>query len=497
MHVCNAPSRRALRLNPLAACLSLALSLGVSTAMLPESVMASMPDAGNRVADGALLASPRGATSDRQAALDKMIQHFAPPTVLGTVIDVTNCNDAGPGSLRQAVANAVTDDTIDLSTLTCSTISLTTGAISTPLNALTIKGPGAGALTIDGRSAGRVIHHTGNESIALEGLTLTGGKYADAANLRGGCVYSASSVALVDSVVTGCNLWGGAGAGVARGGAVYARGALLAKYSTISDSMVYSQNSRAYGGGAFAKDGLISKYSTFDDNTASSQNNDGIGGGVFVSGGGATIGGSTISNNSASRGGGLWIQGGASSPTVSIGNSTISGNVASESTGGAGIGPPLELSSSTIAFNTAANSDCFSAENICAAGVLFAQTANFQSSIIANNKAGEALSDVSKYDTSSGTAGSANNLVTSANVLLPGDTITGDPRLNPLANNGGLTQTHALKADSPAIDAGNNAIGRNYDQRRAPYARVVGAAADIGAFERQGDVIFRNGFEGP
>ena len=54
----------------------------------------------------------------------------------------------------------------------------------------------------------------------------------------------------------------------------------------------------------------------------------------------------------------------------------------------------------------------------------------------------------------------------------------------------GPTRTHALRLDSVAIDAGNNASGLPSDQRGGGFARVVGAAADIGAFEfdaRAGD----------
>ncbi len=63
-----------------------------------------------------------------------------------------------------------------------------------------------------------------------------------------------------------------------------------------------------------------------------------------------------------------------------------------------------------------------------------------------------------------------------------------NPLLGPLANNGGPTQTHALLAGSPAIDAGNPATpgsGGNAceatDQRG--YARPAGLACDIGAYE--------------
>lgn len=65
-----------------------------------------------------------------------------------------------------------------------------------------------------------------------------------------------------------------------------------------------------------------------------------------------------------------------------------------------------------------------------------------------------------------------------------------------LANNGGPTLTHAISGSSPAVNAGNNVASFNYDQRGAGYPRVIGANADIGAFEFDaGDVIFANGFD--
>src|SRR5262249_30349594 len=68
-----------------------------------------------------------------------------------------------------------------------------------------------------------------------------------------------------------------------------------------------------------------------------------------------------------------------------------------------------------------------------------------------------------------------------------------DPRLGPLAFNGGRPQTHALLKGSPAIDKGDNTAvdpmtGQplTTDQRGAGFPRKKGsrAAVDIGAFER-------------
>jgi hypothetical protein len=71
----------------------------------------------------------------------------------------------------------------------------------------------------------------------------------------------------------------------------------------------------------------------------------------------------------------------------------------------------------------------------------------------------------------------------------PGDRNNIDPRLGPLANNGGQTDTHALLADSPAVDAGSNTGCPATDQRGV--ARPIDgtgrgvAICDIGAVEYQ------------
>ena len=94
--------------------------------------------------------------------------------------------------------------------------------------------------------------------------------------------------------------------------------------------------------------------------------------------------------------------------------------------------------------------------------------------------------DVSILD---GTLSGSNNLIEDGSGGLA-DSITGDPLLGPLADNGGPTMTHALLPGSPAIDAGNNALAVDAngnpltnDQRAAGFDRIFGGTVDIGAFE--------------
>src|SRR5689334_16118977 len=74
------------------------------------------------------------------------------PVPAGAVV-VTSCDDDGPGTLRDAVSIAASGGTIDLTQLDCSTITLTTGAIGVAQDDLSLIGPGAALLAIDGNGA--------------------------------------------------------------------------------------------------------------------------------------------------------------------------------------------------------------------------------------------------------------------------------------------------------------------------------------------------------
>jgi hypothetical protein len=72
----------------------------------------------------------------------------------------------------------------------------------------------------------------------------------------------------------------------------------------------------------------------------------------------------------------------------------------------------------------------------------------------------------------------------SCGLTAPSDLVVADAMLGPLADNGGPTETHALLAGSPAIDAGSPDCPPPATDQRG-VLRPQGAACDIGAFESE------------
>jgi hypothetical protein len=109
-------------------------------------------------------------------------------------------------------------------------------------------------------------------------------------------------------------------------------------------------------------------------------------------------------------------------------------------------------------------------------------------SIFANNlaRSGDSIDVLSNADDFK-LFGSANLITSTPNTLPPG-TLTACPRLGHLSENGGRTQTLPLLLGSPALDVGA-ANGQSTDQRGTGFPRTVGAGTDIGAYERQANVI--------
>ncbi|MGA9342717.1 MAG: choice-of-anchor Q domain-containing protein [Rhodanobacteraceae bacterium] len=393
------------------------------------------------------------------------------------VLQVTNCEDDGPGSLRAAVASAGENDVVDLTELDCSLITLTTGAIPVMLNSLDIEGPGSDLLRIDGDNADRLFLHYGGGHFDLRGLTLQHGvnRTAGFHVAGGGCVASAGYLTLDHSTITGCYAIGEG----AYGGAVYAY-SLSMIASTVERSTAYgvldATSTAAFGGAAFVYTMDLTD-STVSGNRAEHRldpprTSYDIGGAVATVRGGSILRSTVDSNYSLGRAGGV-----ASFSNLAIINSTISGNTALDEIGG-GIfmrrPATLALTSSTVTSNAAPDG----------AGVFLSMGGGtFQSSIVYGNTTTGVGMELQSSEPA--TVVGANNL-TGANgtaLILPDDTMHTDPMLLPLAFNGGLTRTHALPRASTAIDAGNNVAASTSDQRGEGFPRVVGAAADIGAFE--------------
>jgi hypothetical protein len=419
----------------------------------------------------------------------------APVTALaGATILVANCNDSGPGSLRSAVANAASGDTIDMSGLACRKIYLTSGAIEIAQHDLALVGGPPEVMKVDAERRSSVIRHLGTGTLYIKRLDISRGVQSSLDAPRGGCVYSAGNIELVNSIVRGCRARGFPGGTYEAGGAVYANGLVKLLYSQVLDSIVH----RGYGAAIFAGDtltishsricgnqiqtgsGITFSYNGLDARFITFCNNQG--GGLDVQGGIMSIADSTVSGNV----GGVSAWFGYPSGSMSIVNSTISGNTdfAFVLDGKS----PKSIVNSTIAFNELAHDESTNCD-VPGAPIYVSgpERVLLDSTIISNNTCnGVPSTAIEKRATSGTTLTGANNLLTggSSSMTLPADTITADPQLAPLADNGGPTLTQALMDGSPAIDMGNNQAGLEFDQRGKGHPRVQGSQADIGAYER-------------
>ena len=148
-----------------------------------------------------------------------MLFLFAVAPASAATITVTSVNDSGPGSLRAAVAGAAPGDTINFSLPSPSTITLTGGAI-TINKALTIAGPGAGRLAIDGDGHPRVFVVSG-AVVAISGVTIQNGNADLSSGVSGGGIYNGSdgTLTITSSTITG-NQSANSGGGIFNSGAL-------------------------------------------------------------------------------------------------------------------------------------------------------------------------------------------------------------------------------------------------------------------------------------
>ena len=144
---------------------------------------------------------------------------------------------------------------------------------------LTITGPGAARLTIDGNHVDRVFLHTPSVTgtLTLSNVTVADGR-TTADKAYGGCIYSKGNVVLRNAVVTSCSA---IGQSVAFGGGVVTFGNFTAYSSVLSSNIANAQvgasgvTSAAAGGAlAFGNMGLYG--SVISGNTAESAHRHGV-----------------------------------------------------------------------------------------------------------------------------------------------------------------------------------------------------------------------------
>src|SRR5690349_404314 len=173
---------------------------------------------------------------------------IAAPAAQGATFQVTNLQDAGAGSLRQAIlsanADATADDVTFASGLT-GQIKLTTGEI--PIEAaVNVQGPGADVLSVSGEDASRIFYAETDavgdkrDPVTISGLTLTKGSASE-----GGAI----DVQYSDVTLDGVTITASASTSV--GGAVDVYGSPF----EMTDSTV-TGNESASGGGAIYTDGV-------------------------------------------------------------------------------------------------------------------------------------------------------------------------------------------------------------------------------------------------
>lgn len=392
-------------------------------------------------------------SSFRAAASCALLLALGGPAAGGTLTVVNNA-DAGAGSLRQAIADATTGDTIVFDAgLQGSTITLTTGALTISNKTLSIRGPGPDRLSLNGGGSSRVFYIanavSGTRTVTLSGLSITNGLAASGGGggIRTAPAFGKEIALTLSNCVVRANQ--SATATYEGGGGVAA-----ARYTTLTmvDCEVSSNGAAQYGGG-----------------------------GVWVYGPATFDRVSFVGNTSAASGGGLLIRNGL--PVV-IRNCTFSGNVSTyndwnDAAVGGGALFTQEGGSVSI-YNTTVTGN--SATKRCG-GIRSQGTTSMVlwSVIAAGNSDTKGTPDV--YGTFTGVT---NCLIqVTGGVSLPGaNNLVGvSAQLEPLARNGGPTRTHALQSTSPAIGKGINPLGLAFDQRGAGFPRVLGLAADIGAYE--------------
>jgi hypothetical protein len=406
-------------------------------------------------------------------------------SVYANTITVTNTKDSGPGSLRQALADANDGDVIGFAVT--GTIGLTSGELLVN-RSITISGPGAENLAVNGNAKSTVFHVAPAETVTISGLTTINGYTTGS----GGGIHNDHATLTLNN----CTITDNSGGGTYND-AQYMEGEPLSALLMINSSSV-SNNSdggiynNAEGGGIATLEITDSILSNNDSGSAINSHGFLC---IFCGQGTATvqITSSSITDN---PGGAIYSDTGipCCPITVSIANSTISGNAGTAiynstlastavsnstiSDNGGGIYNNAGSTGSSVSNSTMSNNGTEMSSD--GPPTLYMQNTIFKVSpgghSIVNN-GGTVHSN--GYNISSDDGGGY--------LSAPGDQINTDPLLGPLQDNGGPTFTHELLPGSPAIDAGDpNFVGPpDYDQRGPNYDRVRGGRIDVGSFEVQ------------
>jgi len=339
------------------------------------------------------------------------------------------------------------------------------------LDDLTIIGAGADSTRIDGNRTDRVFEIFGPAVVRLSGFTIQNGS----ADYAGGGIFNGGGTLTIEN----CALIGNSASGFA-GGAIYNNGTLTLESSTLSGNSALVMDGVIAGGGGAIDNEQGGK--TTLQNCTLRGNSAADGGAIHNYGGTLTLVNCALGGNSSfAYGGGIDSQLG----TLTVVNCTLSGNSATYGGGGISVSRAVTLVNCTLSGN--------SASFLGGGGILYFGTegtdapATLANTIIASSLAGGNCVSESDFMLLKSNGHNLDDDGT-CNLQNTGDLSNVSAHLAPLGDNGGPTQTIALLPNSPAINAGDEAVCasppvNSLDQRGYIRPGTGYANCSIGAYE--------------